>query len=82
MKPDFKNIDIKAAAPAGKLCGCKAKKAGADEIWKTPEHIEVKPVYTKDLEGEDKKHVGQYVQNMIQEALDNVNAPLLASSSK
>ena len=52
MKPDFKNIDIKAAAPAGKLCGCKAKKAGADEIWKTPEHIEVKPVYTKeDLEG-------------------------------
>ena len=52
MKPDFKNIDIKAAAPAEKLCGCKAKKAGADEIWKTPEHIEVKPVYTKeDLEG-------------------------------
>ena len=52
MKPDFKNIDIKAAAPAGNLCGCKAKKAGADEIWKTPEHIEVKPVYTKeDLEG-------------------------------
>ena len=52
MKPDFKNIDIKAAAPAEKLCGCKAKKTGADEIWKTPEHIEVKPVYTKeDLEG-------------------------------
>ena len=52
MKPDFKNIDIKAAAPTEKLCGCKAKKAGADEIWKTPEHIEVKPVYTKeDLEG-------------------------------
>ena len=52
MKPDFKSIDIKVAAPAGKLCGCKAKKAGADEIWKTPEHIEVKPVYTKEnLEG-------------------------------
>ena len=52
MKPDFKSIDIKSAAPAEKLCGCKAKKAGADEIWKTPEHIEVKPVYTKeDLEG-------------------------------
>ena len=51
MKPDFKNINIKAAAPAGALCGCKTK-AGADEIWKTPEHIEVKPVYTKeDLEG-------------------------------
>ncbi len=41
-----------------------------------------KPVYTKDLEGEDKKHVGQYVQNMIQDALDNINAPLLASSSR
>ena len=52
MKPDFKNIDIKAAAPAENLCGCKANKAGADDIWKTPEHIEVKPVYTKeDLEG-------------------------------
>ncbi len=51
MKPDFKNINIKAAAPSGALCGCKTK-AGADEIWKTPEHIEVKPVYTKeDLEG-------------------------------
>ncbi len=51
MKPDFKNINIKAAAPAGALCGCKTK-AVADEIWKTPEHIEVKPVYTKeDLEG-------------------------------
>ena len=51
MKPDFKNIDIKSAAPKEALCGCKTK-AGADEIWKTPEHIEVKPVYTKeDLEG-------------------------------
>ena len=51
MKPDFKNIDITSAAPKEALCGCKTK-AGADEIWKTPEHIEVKPVYTKeDLEG-------------------------------
>ena len=51
MKPDFKNIDIKSAAPKEALCGCKTK-ACADEIWKTPEHIEVKPVYTKeDLEG-------------------------------
>ena len=51
MKPDFKNIDIKSAAPKEALCGCKTK-ADADEIWKTPEHIEVKPVYTKeDLEG-------------------------------
>ena len=51
MKPDFKNIDIKSAAAQEALCGCKTQ-AGADEIWKTPEHIEVKPVYTKeDLEG-------------------------------
>ena len=31
MKPDFKNINIKAAAPAGALCGCKTK-AGADIV--------------------------------------------------
>ena len=40
-----------------------------------------KPVYVKDLEGDDKKHVGQYVENIIQETLDNVNKPLLLSSS-
>ena len=51
MKPDFKNIDIKAAAPKEELCSCKTT-GNADEIWKTPEQIEVKPVYTKeDLEG-------------------------------
>ena len=33
-----------------------------------------KPVYTNELEGEDRKHVGQYVQNIIREALDNVNS--------
>ncbi len=36
-----------------------------------------KPVYTKDLEGEDKKHVGRYVQNIIQDTIDNVNKPLI-----
>lgn len=36
-----------------------------------------KPVYVKDLEGEDKKHPGRYVQNIIQETLDKVNAPLM-----
>ena len=36
-----------------------------------------KPIYTKDLEGDDRKHVGQYVENIIQETLDNVNKPLL-----
>ena len=51
MKPDFKNIDIKAAAPKEELCSCKTT-GNAEEIWKTPEQIEVKPVYTKeDLEG-------------------------------
>ncbi len=51
MKPDFKNIDIKAAAPKEQLCSCKTT-GNAEEIWKTPEQIEVKPVYTKeDLEG-------------------------------
>ncbi len=51
MKPDFKNIDIKAAPACGEQCS--SKNTGSDqEIWKTPEHIEVKPVYTKeDLEG-------------------------------
>ncbi|MCQ2083071.1 MAG: methylmalonyl-CoA mutase [Bacteroidaceae bacterium] len=51
MKPDFKNIDIKAAAPQEELCSCK-NAGNADEIWSTPEKIAVKPVYTKeDLEG-------------------------------
>lgn len=36
-----------------------------------------KPVYVKDLEGDDRKHVGQYVESIIQEALDNINKPLL-----
>ncbi len=28
-----------------------------------------KPIYTKDLEGEDKKHVGKYVENIIRDLL-------------
>ena len=48
MKPNFKDIDIKAAIANG----CSCKQTGADELWSTPEKIEVKPVYTKeDLEG-------------------------------
>ena len=31
MKPDFKNIDIKAAAPQEELCSCKSA-GNADEI--------------------------------------------------
>ena len=45
MKPDFKNIDI------NKIAASHVK--GANEAnWKTPELIDVKPIYTKeDLEG-------------------------------
>jgi methylmalonyl-CoA mutase len=51
MKPNFKNIDIyEAFKPSdGKAW---QKENGIEYNWKTPEHIEVKPVYTKeDLEG-------------------------------
>ena len=50
MKPNFKDIDIKAATAGEALCSC--RNTGADELWSTPEKIDVKPVYTKeDLEG-------------------------------
>ena len=51
MRKDFKNIDIYAAfQPTNGAEWQKANGISAD--WKTPEHIEVKPVYTKeDLEG-------------------------------
>ena len=52
MKIDFKNIDIKNA---GFQNTNPAQWAATNQIqtnWKTPEHIDVKPVYTKsDLEG-------------------------------
>ena len=51
MRKDFKNLDIYAAfQPAN---GAEWQKAnGISAEWNTPEHIEVKPVYTKeDLEG-------------------------------
>ena len=51
MRKDFKNIDIYAALkPAD---GKAWQKANGNEFnWETPEHIHVKPVYTKeDLEG-------------------------------
>ena len=51
MKPDFKNIDIKAAASQQDPKAWEAAK-GIEKNWKTPEQIDVKPVYTKaDLEG-------------------------------
>ena len=51
MRKDFKNLDIYAAFQP--VNGAEWQKAnGIKADWKTPEHIEVKPVYTKeDLEG-------------------------------
>ena len=52
MRPNFKNIDIKNAGFAVTNAAEWAKANGIEANWKTPEHIEVKPVYTKeDLEG-------------------------------
>ena len=51
MKPDFKNIDIKAAVQQ-KNTKAWAAKNNIEKNWNTPEQIPVKPVYTKeDLEG-------------------------------
>ncbi|MDR0349765.1 MAG: methylmalonyl-CoA mutase [Tannerella sp.] len=52
MRPNFKNIDIKKAGFTA-VNGIEwAKENGIAAGWKTPEHIEVKSVYTKeDLEG-------------------------------
>ena len=52
MRPNFKDIDIKNAGFAANNAAEWAKANGIEANWKTPEHIEVKPVYTKDdLEG-------------------------------
>lgn len=52
MRPDFKNIDYKAAGFATANVAEWATANGIEADWKTPEHIQVKPVYTKeDLEG-------------------------------
>ena len=52
MRPNFKDIDIKNAGFAANNAAERAKANGIEANWKTPEHIEVKPVYTKDdLEG-------------------------------
>ena len=51
MKPDFKNINIKAATEQAKASDWTAKN-NIKKDWLTPEQIPVKPVYTKeDLEG-------------------------------
>ena len=47
MKPNFKNIDIYAGFQPQN--GMKwQKENGITADWKTPEHINVKPVYTKE----------------------------------
>jgi methylmalonyl-CoA mutase len=51
MKPNFKNIDIKATSQQENTAEWVAKNK-IEKNWKTPEQIPVKPVYTKeDLEG-------------------------------
>ena len=51
MRPNFNNIDINAAFAASNACEW-AKENNITADWKTPEQIDVKPVYTKeDLEG-------------------------------
>ena len=57
MRPNFKNIDIKTAGFAAHNAAEWAKANGIKADWKTPEHIQVKPVYTKeDLEGMEHLH--------------------------
>ena len=57
MRPNFKNIDIKNAGFSAHNAAEWAKANGIEANWKTPEHIEVKPVYTKeDLEGMEHLH--------------------------
>ena len=52
MRPDFKNIDYKSTGFATTDVAEWVKANGIEADWKTPEHIQVKPVYTKeDLEG-------------------------------
>ncbi|KAA6306575.1 hypothetical protein EZS27_041766, partial [termite gut metagenome] len=56
MKPTFKDLDIFAAFQPVNGTNCQ-KTNGATAGWETPEHIHVKPVYTKeDLEGME--HLG------------------------
>jgi methylmalonyl-CoA mutase len=56
MKPDFKSINI-FAQTALKNSKVGQKDNGTKSNWETPEHIQVKPVYTKeDLEGMEHLH--------------------------
>lgn len=57
MRPNFKTIDIKNAGFTAVNTQEWIKQNGIKADWKTPEHIEVKSVYTKeDLEGMEHLH--------------------------
>jgi len=47
MKPNFKNINIKANPKSSQTVANWEKENHIDADWKTPEQIDVKPVYTK-----------------------------------
>ena len=57
MRPNFRNIDIKSAGFVATDAMAWAKSNGITADWKTPEHIQVKSVYTKeDLDGMEHLH--------------------------
>ena len=57
MRPNFRNIDIKSAGFVATDATAWAKSNGITADWKTPEHIQVKSVYTKeDLDGMEHLH--------------------------
>ena len=57
MRPNFRNIDIKSAGFVVTDATAWAKSNGITADWKTPEHIQVKSVYTKeDLDGMEHLH--------------------------
>ena len=52
MRPNFKTIDINNAGFSAINAAEWKKENGIESHWKTPEHIQVNPIYTKDdLEG-------------------------------
>ena len=57
MRPNFRNIDIKSAGFVATDATAWAKSNGITADWKTPEHIQVKSVNTKeDLDGMEHLH--------------------------
>ena len=57
MRPNFRNIDIKSAGFVATDATAWAKSNGITADWKTPEHIQVKSVYTKEaLDGMEPLH--------------------------